>query len=148
MADENTSGLLDQILPSKWVIASLNKCMSKINNEIWVMSPDNTNVAEAAHALSNRDAINVHQKYNVPNWGRDKGLIARNVQSNKCKDDNYEEDNHNKENELALRLKELEYQEKDLALKEREVALREREAKIREMELYNCEKECQLKLVN
>ncbi|PKY26976.1 kinase-like protein [Rhizophagus irregularis] len=65
-----------------------------------------------------------------------------------CKDDNYEEDNRNKENELALRLKELEYWGKDLALKEREIALREREAKIREMELYNCEKERQLKLAN
>ncbi|RIA81486.1 hypothetical protein C1645_552989 [Glomus cerebriforme] len=85
----------------KNVIASLNKCMSKINNEIWVMSPDNTNVAEAAHALSNRRRKNLklvtaiiqgckldndkEQKYNVPNWGRDKGLIARNVQSNKRK---------------------------------------------------------------
>ncbi|PKC04165.1 hypothetical protein RhiirA5_379598 [Rhizophagus irregularis] len=65
-----------------------------------------------------------------------------------CKDDNYEEDNRNKENELALRLKELEYWGKDLALKEREIALREREAKIREMELYNCEIERQLKLAN
>jgi len=35
----------------KWVIASLNKSMSKI---VWITSPDNTNVAEAAHALSNR----------------------------------------------------------------------------------------------
>ena len=60
----------------------------------------------------------------------------------------YKEDNNNKENELALRLKELEYREKDLALKEREIELREREAKIREMELSNCEKEHQLKLVN
>ncbi|PKY56618.1 hypothetical protein RhiirA4_477048 [Rhizophagus irregularis] len=119
--------------------------MSKINNEIWVMSPDNTNVVKATHALSNRrgknlklvtsiiqygnkdrfTTINVHQKYNVPNRGRDKGLIARNVQSinvkNKkttvidtdveedcCENDNYK-DNHNKKNELALRLKELEY---------------------------------------
>src|SRR5205823_1869451 len=76
MADENTSGLylcfvlfilyiniyvnfinflLDWIkfYHQKWVIASLNKCMSKINNEIWVTSPDNINVVEAAHALSN-----------------------------------------------------------------------------------------------
>ncbi|RIA86907.1 hypothetical protein C1645_740500 [Glomus cerebriforme] len=98
-------------------------------------------------------------KINNEKWKRDKSLIARNVQSNKCKariqtkrsntvksvpvkhkqnmqsnnnkkknkktividtdvkedyceNDNYEEDNHNKENELALRLKELEYWEK------------------------------------
>jgi hypothetical protein len=38
----------------KWVIASLNKSMSKIANDVWITSPDNTNVAEAAHALSNR----------------------------------------------------------------------------------------------
>ena len=43
----------------KWVIASLNKCMSKIDDEIWVISPDNTNVAEAAHALSNRRGKNL-----------------------------------------------------------------------------------------
>jgi len=45
-------------------------------------------------------------------------------------------------------LKELEYREKDLALKERKIALRERKAKIHEMELYNCEKDRHLKLVN
>jgi hypothetical protein len=28
-------------------------------------------------------SIHIHQKYNVPNRGRDKGLIARNVLSNK-----------------------------------------------------------------
>jgi len=33
--------------------------MSKINNEIWETSPDNTNVAEAAHALSNRCGKNL-----------------------------------------------------------------------------------------
>ncbi|RGB36281.1 hypothetical protein C1646_783888 [Rhizophagus diaphanus] len=131
-------------------------------------------------------------KYSIPNRGYDKGLIARNVQSNKrkahiqtkrsnttksvsvkhkqnrqsnnnkkkskktividsdieedCEDSDYKEDN--KENELALKLKELEYREKDLALKERELALREREAKIRVMELSNCEKERQLNLAD
>ncbi|GBC31112.2 hypothetical protein GLOIN_2v1866968 [Rhizophagus irregularis DAOM 181602=DAOM 197198] len=89
----------------KWVIASLNKSMSKIANDVWITSPDNTNVAESAHALSNRrgrdlklltailhgqkldkerfTTIYVHQKYNIPNKGRDKGLISRNVMSNK-----------------------------------------------------------------
>ena len=38
----------------KWVIASLNRFMSKIDNETWMTSPNNTNTAEAAHALSNR----------------------------------------------------------------------------------------------
>jgi hypothetical protein len=28
--------------------------MSKMDENIWIMSPDNTNIAEAAHALSNR----------------------------------------------------------------------------------------------
>ncbi|RGB34486.1 hypothetical protein C1646_760505 [Rhizophagus diaphanus] len=63
-----------------------------------------------------------------------------------CEDSDYKEEN--KENELALKLKELEYREKDLALKERELALREREAKIRVMELSNCEKERQLNLAD
>ncbi|PKK63721.1 hypothetical protein RhiirC2_716774 [Rhizophagus irregularis] len=213
MADESTSDWI-AFYRQNWVIVSLNKCISKIDNEVWIASPDNTNIAEAAHALSNCcgknlklvtaiiqgrkldkerfTAINVHQKYSIPNRGRDKGLIARNIQSNKrkahtqtkrsnmtksvpvkrkqnrqsnnnkkkskktividsdieedCKDSDYKEDN--KENELALKLKELEYQEKDLALKERELALREREAKIRVMELSNCEKERQLNLAD
>ena len=45
-------------------------------------------------------------------------MIDTDVEEDCCEDDDYEEDNHNKENELALRLKELEYQEKDLALKD------------------------------
>jgi hypothetical protein len=46
-------------LSTKWVIASLNKCMSKIDNETWITSPDNTNIAEAAHALSNQRGKNL-----------------------------------------------------------------------------------------
>jgi len=33
--------------------------MSKMDNNIWITSPDNTNVAEAAHALSNRYGKNL-----------------------------------------------------------------------------------------
>ena len=33
--------------------------MSKIDNETWITSPDNTNIAEAAHALSNRRGKNL-----------------------------------------------------------------------------------------
>ncbi|CAG8837908.1 35481_t:CDS:2, partial [Racocetra persica] len=86
----------------KWVIASLNKCISQINKKTWMASSNNTNVAESAHALSNRRgknlkligckldkekfiAINTHQQYNISNCGRDKGLISRNVLSNKCR---------------------------------------------------------------
>ncbi|PKY46496.1 hypothetical protein RhiirA4_444365 [Rhizophagus irregularis] len=47
--------------------------------------------------------IHVHKKFNVPNWGRDKSLITRNIQFNKRK--------------------ELEYREKDFALKEQKIAL-------------------------
>ncbi|CAG8588797.1 6033_t:CDS:2, partial [Gigaspora rosea] len=70
----------------KWVIVLLNKCMSQIDKETWILSPSNTNVAESAHALSNRCrknlklierklnqekfiAINIHQKYNVSSHG-------------------------------------------------------------------------------
>ncbi|CAG8727118.1 17748_t:CDS:10, partial [Cetraspora pellucida] len=35
----------------KWVIALLNKCMSKIDEETWMILPNNTNIAESAHAL-------------------------------------------------------------------------------------------------
>ena len=41
------------------MIASLNKCVSKIDNEIWINSPNNTNTAEATHALSNRREKNL-----------------------------------------------------------------------------------------
>ena len=43
----------------RWVIASLNKCMSNIDDAIWLNSPNNTNAAEAAHALSNRRGKNL-----------------------------------------------------------------------------------------
>lgn len=33
--------------------------MSKIDHETWITSPDNTNTAEAAHALSNRHGKNL-----------------------------------------------------------------------------------------
>ena len=33
--------------------------MSKIDDKIWITSPDNTNTAEAAHALSNRREKNL-----------------------------------------------------------------------------------------
>ncbi|RHZ81267.1 hypothetical protein Glove_122g78 [Diversispora epigaea] len=68
--------------------------------------PNNTNIAEVAHALSNRHeknlklitaikqgykldkerliVINNNNKYNIPFRGRDKGSIARKVSSNKC----------------------------------------------------------------
>ncbi|CAB4417132.1 unnamed protein product [Rhizophagus irregularis] len=83
----------------KWIIASLNKHMSKIDNETWVTSPNNTNTAEAAHALAivvvkilkivtailqgrkkldkeKFTSIHVHQKYNVPNRGRDRAYYS------------------------------------------------------------------------
>ncbi|PKC67255.1 hypothetical protein RhiirA1_393845, partial [Rhizophagus irregularis] len=175
-----------------WVITSLNKYMSKIDDEVWIASPDNTNVAEAAHALSNHrgkslklvtaiiqgrkldkerfTAINIHQKYthmqakksnmtkSVPVKRKQNRQSNNNKKKSKktividsdieedCEDSNYKEDN--KENELALKLKELEYREKDLALKERKLTLREREAKIRVMELSNSEKERQLNLAD
>lgn len=43
----------------KWVIGSLNKNMSKIDDEIWINAPNSTNAAEAAHALSNRRGKNL-----------------------------------------------------------------------------------------
>ena len=43
----------------KWVIASLNKYMSKIDSEIWAITSNNTNIAKAAHALSNRRGKNL-----------------------------------------------------------------------------------------
>ncbi|GBC12591.2 hypothetical protein RIR_jg29853.t1 [Rhizophagus irregularis DAOM 181602=DAOM 197198] len=52
MADESTSDWIT-FYHQNWVITSLNKYMSKIDDEVWIASPDNTNVAKAAHALSN-----------------------------------------------------------------------------------------------
>ncbi|CAG8787516.1 17660_t:CDS:2, partial [Gigaspora rosea] len=76
-------------------------------HNIWKLSPNNTNIVEATHALSNRHgkslklmsailqghkldkekftAIRIHQQYNVPNHGQDKGSISRNILSNKHK---------------------------------------------------------------
>ncbi|PKY41033.1 hypothetical protein RhiirA4_416330 [Rhizophagus irregularis] len=139
----------------KWIIASLNKHMSKIDNETWVTSPNNTNTAEAAHAL----AIVVIRK-NLPLFMYTKntmcqiedviGLIIHNVLSNKRQDEVKCNNNGNdKENNITKSLSksdELEYQERTLALKERELDLKEREAKVRIMELSNIEKERELNL--
>ena len=38
-----------------YVLASLNLNASKMDPEIWASSVNNTNVAEAAHALANRE---------------------------------------------------------------------------------------------
>ncbi|CAG8733433.1 29685_t:CDS:2, partial [Racocetra persica] len=131
----------------KWIIASLNNCVSQIDGNIWKSSPNNTNVVEAAHALRRKlnkekfTAIRIHQQYNVPNHGRDKSLIGRNVLSNKCKVIiiNSEDSNESDQKE-SLTINKLEYQKRLLALKERELALREREAKVHSVELANLEK--------
>ncbi|CAG8779591.1 3568_t:CDS:2, partial [Gigaspora rosea] len=41
----------------KWVIASLNKCISQIDKETWKLSPSNTNIAESAYALKGANWI-------------------------------------------------------------------------------------------
>ena len=41
------------------MIASLNKYVSKIDNKIWINSSNNTNTAEAAHALNNHRGKNL-----------------------------------------------------------------------------------------
>ncbi|RIB26454.1 hypothetical protein C2G38_2240742 [Gigaspora rosea] len=150
----------------KWVIASLNKCMSQIDKETWILLPSNTNVAEPAHALSNRRgknlklighkldqekfiAINIHQKYNVSSHGQDKGLVSRNVLSIKRKvitvDSETSSENDDKKSQT---INTLEYQERQLVLKEHALALRECEAKIHSIELVNLEKEQKLKSAN
>ncbi|RIB00764.1 hypothetical protein C2G38_2051403, partial [Gigaspora rosea] len=78
-----------------WV--SLNKNISQIDDNIWRIAPNNTNIAEAAHTLSNQHgkgykldkerftAINIHQQYNIPKQGNSKGPISNNLLSNKRK---------------------------------------------------------------
>ncbi|PKY15387.1 hypothetical protein RhiirB3_520364 [Rhizophagus irregularis] len=90
------------------------------NKKIWITFPDNTNVVEAAHALSNHRGKNLKllRKQNVQSNNNKKKnkktiVVDTNVEGDCCEDDNYEEDNHNKESELALRFKELEYWEND-----------------------------------
>ncbi|PKY59093.1 hypothetical protein RhiirA4_481562 [Rhizophagus irregularis] len=72
-------------------------------------------------------SISVYQIYNIPNHGRDKGPIAREVQSNKRKKDDNCDDKNDKENNNTLtnlNFNELEYQEKKLTLKEREISFK------------------------
>ena len=38
-----------------YVLASLNKHVSNMENEIWERHANNTNIAEAAHAQANRE---------------------------------------------------------------------------------------------
>ncbi|PKC09544.1 hypothetical protein RhiirA5_499142 [Rhizophagus irregularis] len=110
--------------------------ITTLRKKIWVTSLDNTNVVEAAHALSNHcgknlkllvtvitqsntaKSVPVKRKQNVQSNNNKKKnkktiVVDTNVEGDCCEDDNYEEDNHNKESELALRFKELEYWEND-----------------------------------
>ncbi|CAG8844316.1 4694_t:CDS:2, partial [Racocetra persica] len=92
LLDENLTDWVS-FYQQKWVITSLNKNASQIDDYTWRIAPNNTNVAEAAHALSNQHgkdkerftAINIHQQYNIPYQGRNKGPISRNLLSNKRK---------------------------------------------------------------
>ncbi|CAG8620067.1 2227_t:CDS:2, partial [Diversispora eburnea] len=54
-SEESINELFDNILKNdkNTTGCSLNKTMSKIDNEIWITVPNNTNVAEAAHVQSN-----------------------------------------------------------------------------------------------
>ncbi|PKC10437.1 hypothetical protein RhiirA5_374654 [Rhizophagus irregularis] len=84
-AEENTSDWIS-FYQQKWVIGSLNKNMSKIDNEIWINAPNSTNAAEAAHALSNRGGKNLKLVTTIfqgrkLDKGHDKSLIACNIQS-------------------------------------------------------------------
>ncbi|PKK65470.1 hypothetical protein RhiirC2_808891, partial [Rhizophagus irregularis] len=112
--------LLDWIsfYQQKWVIGSLNKNMSKIDNEIWINAPNSTNAAEAAHALSNRRGKNLKLVTTIFQ-DMTKALLLVTFSLNKHKDDCNENTEDNKENiHNNLNFKELEYREKDLALRE------------------------------
>ncbi|CAI2174738.1 4230_t:CDS:2 [Funneliformis geosporum] len=141
----------------RWVIASLNKCMSKIDSEMWMISPNNTNVTEAAHTLSNHYGkalivIQIKKSKSMPVKHKQNMHSGNKKRSRKTividSDTEVENEDDGKENKLTSRFNELEYREKDLALKERELVLREREAKIYVIELINLEKDYQLKLTN
>ncbi|CAG8580419.1 16168_t:CDS:2, partial [Racocetra fulgida] len=83
--------------------------------------PNNTNVAEAAHALNNQcekgykldkerfTMINIHQQYNIPQQGFTES-----------------EDTNESSNEGSSKSDKLEYLEQKLALKECELDLQER----------------------
>ncbi|CAG8763676.1 33904_t:CDS:2, partial [Racocetra persica] len=96
--------------------------ISQIDNNIWRIAPNNTNVAEATHALSNQRGkghkldkerfmtINIHQQYNIPQQGHSKGLISRNFLSNKRKVTESEDTNESS-NEGSSKSDKLEYLE-------------------------------------
>lgn len=44
-----------QFYEQPYILASLNQSMSKINPDIWYKSGNNTNIAEAAHSLVNKE---------------------------------------------------------------------------------------------
>ncbi|CAB4481374.1 unnamed protein product [Rhizophagus irregularis] len=139
-AEENTSDWIS-FYQQKWVIGSLNKNMSKIDNEIWINAPNSTNAAEAAHALSNRGGKNLKlvttifqgrklDKHKANAHKKTTKVITIHSDSDSDSEDDCNENTEdNKENiHNNLNFKELEYREKDLAL-------REWEAKVRLMEL-------------
>ncbi|CAG8637697.1 643_t:CDS:2, partial [Cetraspora pellucida] len=126
----------------KWVIASLNKCMSKIDEETWMISPNNTNIAESAHALTKAQhklIKNKRRKSTKTKKKIEKKSEVITIDSEDLSENNFKE---------TSKVNNLEYQERRLTLKERELDLREREAKIHSIELANLEKKQKLKSTN
>ncbi|CAB4480664.1 unnamed protein product [Rhizophagus irregularis] len=135
----------------KWIIASLNKHISKIDNETWVTSSNNTNTAKAAHILSNCRGKNLKIVIAILQGCKlDKerftSIHAKKTINYSDEEDKCNDNGNDKENNVTKSLSksdELEYQERALALKD---DLREREAKVHIIELTNIEKERELNL--
>ncbi|PKY31772.1 hypothetical protein RhiirB3_393557, partial [Rhizophagus irregularis] len=149
-----------------YVLASLNLNASKIDPEIWASSANNTNVAEAAHALANRegkhlklltaiirgrtrngknkpilvDSTNIKAESSQP---KRKGQFASTRNSKQCKIT----ENNTENIDFDIEERKIALKERELQICVQEAAARKALAEAEAMELINLEKKKSLGLL-
>ncbi|CAG8641212.1 3354_t:CDS:2 [Funneliformis mosseae] len=143
-----------------YVTASLNQYVSNIDHEIWRKSGTNTNIAEAAHVMVNKEGkqlsllaailrgkrydercyktIDIHDKTGVPRTHQDKSEVKRMQISIKRKESHTrkykrQEDSASENEETILSMTD-HGKMLELDIEERKMRLREREIKARTAE--------------
>ncbi|GBC17022.2 hypothetical protein GLOIN_2v1545568 [Rhizophagus irregularis DAOM 181602=DAOM 197198] len=123
--DTNDEGIKEWLnyYRQSYVLSSLNKYVSNVDHEIWNKSGSDTNNAEAAHFMANREGKQLKLLSAIL-----KGKSRTPIRSKK----NHERaENILSDNEEETFSKEIHKKNLELELKEKEIILREREIKAR-----------------
>ncbi|RGB33580.1 hypothetical protein C1646_761569 [Rhizophagus diaphanus] len=161
--DTNDEGIKEWLnyYRQSYVLSSLNKYVSNVDHEIWNKSGSDTNNAEAAHSMANREGkqlkllsailkgkrydarcyttIEVHDKNGVLYTHRDisdvkrlqNSIVRKTSRIQKNKENHERAENILSDNEEETFSKEIHKKNLELELKEKEIILREHEIKAR-----------------